>query len=86
MVLAVLLLYVLFGAYLPVKQRATRLESELRDLYKREAEMQLRLAQQEQRYALREQQMVALTSERDALVRRLEDLERELAASRLRRR
>lgn len=84
--LAALLLYVLFAAYLPAKQRATRLENELRDLYRREAELQTRLAQQEQRHALREQQIVALAAERDALVKRLEDLERELTAARGRRR
>ena len=84
--LAVLLLYVLFGGYLPAKQRSARLEAELRDLYTREAELQTKLAQQEQRHALREQQLVALTAERDALVKRLEDLERELTAARARRR
>lgn len=84
--LAVLLLYVLFAGYLPAKQRVARLEAELRDVYRREAELQTRLAQQEQRHALREQQLLALTAERDALVKRLEDLERELSAARARRR
>lgn len=83
--LAVLLLYVLFAGYLPAKQRVARLEAELRDVYRREAELQTRLAQQEQRHALREQQLLALTAERDALVKRLEDLERELTAARRRR-
>jgi len=81
LLLAVLLLYVLFAGYLPARQRVARLEAELRDVYRREAELQTRLAQQEQRHALREQQLVALTAERDALVKRLEDLERELSAA-----
>lgn len=83
--LAALLLYVLFAGYLPARQRAARLESELRDIYRREAELQTKLAQQDQRHALREQQLMALTAERDALVKRLEDLERELSAARRRR-
>lgn len=84
--LVALLLYLLFAAYLPAKQRVARLESELRELYRREAELQTRLAQGEQRHGVREQQVTAMTAERDALVRRLEDLERELAATRGRRR
>jgi predicted nucleic acid-binding Zn-ribbon protein len=78
---AVLLLYVLFVGYLPAKQRMAGLERELRELYVREAELQTRLQQQ----ALRERQVVALSAERDALVKRLEALERELAAPRRRR-
>jgi len=85
LLLAVLLLYVLFAGYLPARQRVARLEAELRDVYRREADLQTKLAQQEQRHALREQQLVALTAERDALVKRLEDLERELSAARRRR-
>lgn len=76
--LVVLVLYVLFAAYLPAKQKVAGLERELRDLYRREAEMQTKLAQQDQRYALRDRQLAALQAERDALLRRLEDLEREL--------
>jgi septal ring factor EnvC (AmiA/AmiB activator) len=76
---AALLAYTLFAAYLPAKTRVTRLERELRDLYAREAELQTRAAQTEQRSALREQQFVSVTAERDALARRLEELERELA-------
>ncbi|HET7341680.1 MAG TPA: hypothetical protein VFL90_09470 [Methylomirabilota bacterium] len=84
--LAALLAYTLFGAYLPAKRRVASLEREVRDVYAREAELQTRLAQNEQRYGLREQQLIAVSAERDALARRLEELERELAAARGRRR
>jgi len=84
--LAGLLAYTLFAGYLPAKQRIVKLEREMKDLYAREAELQTRLAQNEQRYGLRERQLSAVAAERDALARRLEDLERELAASRGRRR
>lgn len=77
-----LVLYVLFVGYLPSKQRVAGLEAELKDLYKREAELQTRIAQQDQRYALRERQISALTTERDTLIRRLEELEKLLAAAR----
>lgn len=83
--LAVLLLYVLFAGFLPAKHKVAGLEQELKDLYKREAELQTKLAQQDQRYALRDRQLAALAAERDALVKRLEELERELAALRGRR-
>jgi septal ring factor EnvC (AmiA/AmiB activator) len=82
MVLLLLVLYVLFVGYVPSKQRVAGLEAELKDLYKREAELQTRIAQQDQRYALRERQISALTSERDTLIRRLEELEKLLAAAR----
>ena len=85
-VLLLLVLYVLFVGYLPSKQRVAGLEAELKDLYKREAELQTRIAQQDQRYALRERQLSALTSERDTLIRRLEELEKLLAAARNQRR
>ena len=78
-VLVALVLYVLFVGYLPAKQRAAGLEAELKDLYKREAELQTKLAQQDQRHALRERQNAA---ERDSLMRRLDDLERQLRAAR----
>jgi len=78
----VLVLYVLFVGYLPSKQRVAGLEAELKNLYKREAELQTRIAQQDQRYALRERQISALTTERDTLIRRLEELEKLLAAAR----
>ena len=77
-----LVVYVLFVGYLPSKQRVAGLEAELKDLYKREAELQTRIAQQDQRYALRERQISALTTERDTLIRRLEELEKLLAAAR----
>jgi len=81
-VLLLLVLYVLFVGYLPSKQRVAGLEAELKDLYKREAELQTRIAQQDQRYALRERQINALTSERDTLIRRLEELEKLLGTGR----
>ena len=82
-VLLMLVLYVLFVGYLPSKQRVAGLEAELKDLYKREAELQTKIAQQDQRLA---RQISALTSERDTLLRRLEELERQLAAARGQRR
>jgi len=75
-VLTLLVLYVLFVGYLPSKQRIASLEAELKDLYRREAELQAKVAQQDQRYTVRERQISALTSERDTLIRRLEELER----------
>jgi septal ring factor EnvC (AmiA/AmiB activator) len=84
-ILLSLVLYVLFVGYLPSKQRVTGLEAELMDLYKREAELQTRMAQQDQRYSLRDRQISALTSERDTLIRRLEELEKLLAAMRAQR-
>lgn len=75
-----IVLYLLFSAYLPAKQRIARLESELRDVYAREAQLQTRLAKEEQGKAARDQQLAAYTAERDALARRLEELEKELAA------
>src|SRR6185436_20755941 len=77
--LVLVILYVLFVGYLPAKQRIAGLEAELKDLYKREAELQTRIAQQDQRYSLRERQF---NSERDALMRRLEEVEKLLAAAR----
>jgi len=79
MLLVAVVLYVMFVGYLPAKQRAAGLEAELKDLYKREAELQTKLAQQDQRHALRERQNAA---ERDSLMRRLDDLERQLRAAR----
>ncbi len=49
-------------------------------VYAREAQLQTKLAQQDKLHALRQQQTTALTTERDALARRLEDMEKELAA------
>jgi septal ring factor EnvC (AmiA/AmiB activator) len=84
--LALLLAYTLFAGYLPAKRRVASLERELRDLYAREAELQTKVAQNEQRHGLREQQLIAVSAERDALARRLEELEREIAIARGRRR
>jgi septal ring factor EnvC (AmiA/AmiB activator) len=84
--LAVLLAYTLFGGYLPAKRRVADLERELRQLYAREAELQTKVARNEQRQAIREQQLIAIGAERDVLARRLEDVERQLAAARGQRR
>ena len=67
--LALLFAYVLFAGYLPARHRALLLEGELRALYLREADLQKRLDQHEQQHS-------ALTAERDALARRLEEIER----------
>jgi len=80
--LALLLAYTLFGAYLPAKRRVASLEREVRDVYAREAELQTKVARSEQTHALREQQLIAVSAERDGLARRLEELERELAIAR----
>jgi type II secretory pathway component PulM len=77
--LAVLLGYTLFFGYLPAKQRIVRLERELKDLYAREAELQVKQAQNEQRHALRDRQLTSITAERDAVTKRLDELEREIA-------
>lgn len=84
--LVALVLYVMFAAWLPAKQRAARLEAELKEVYAHEISLQTKLAQQEQRLALDEQQANALRAERDALARRVGDLERELAVARAGRR
>ena len=75
-VLVLVALYLLFVGYLPAKQRIAGLEAELKDLYRREADLQSKIAQQEQRHSFRERQISALTSERDTLIRRLEELEK----------
>ncbi len=80
--LALLLAYTLFGAYLPAKRRVASLERELRDVYAREAELQTKVARSDQTYSLREQQLVAVTAERDALAKRMDELEKELAIAR----
>lgn len=80
--LLLIVLYLLFGAYLPAKQRIASLEAELKDVYAREAALQNTLAQQERRHSLRDQQMTGLVTEREALARRLEDLQREIARRR----
>jgi septal ring factor EnvC (AmiA/AmiB activator) len=80
--LALLLAYTLFGAYLPARRRVASLERELKDVYAREAELQTKVAKNEQSHALREQQLLAVTAERAALARRMEELENELAIAR----
>ena len=85
-VLLLLVLYVLFIGYLPSRHRVAGLEAELKDLYRREAELQTKIAQQEQRSTLRDRQIAQLTGERDALIRRLEELEKLLSAARSQRR
>jgi C4-dicarboxylate-specific signal transduction histidine kinase len=80
--LAILFLYVLFGAYMPAKQRMARLEDELKETYAREAALQTKVAQQDARLALRDQQMTALVAERDALAQRLEQAQRAPASAR----
>ena len=80
--LAVLLAYTLFGAYLPAKRRLASLERELKEVYAREAELQTKVARNEQTYSLREQQLIAVTGERDALAKRMDELEKELAIAR----
>lgn len=80
LLLVVIVLYLLVAAYLPARQRIASLEAELRDVYAREVQLQTRLSQQEQRGAVREQQIVAFAAEREALARRVEELEKELAA------
>ena len=82
--LALLLFYVFFAAYLPAKQRIARLEAEIKDVYAREAALQTQLEQQEQRGAGRERQAQAIAAERDALARRLETLQREISTRRRR--
>lgn len=77
-ILVAVLLYLIFGAYLPARQRVARLEAELKQVYLREAELQTKLALQEQRVALRERAAIA---ERDELARRLEELQRQLPAA-----
>lgn len=81
LLLFALLLYVLFASYLPAKQRIAGLESELKEVYAREAALQNRLAVQDSRTG-RDQQVSTLRAERDALARRIQELERELTAAR----
>jgi septal ring factor EnvC (AmiA/AmiB activator) len=78
--LVVLTVYLLFGAYLPTKKRITRLEAELKDVYAREAQLQTRIAKDTEQGSQREQRLAAFTAERDALAKRVEELEKEIAA------
>jgi septal ring factor EnvC (AmiA/AmiB activator) len=82
--LAVMLVYALLGAYIPAKRRVVSLEKELRGLYAQEAELHTKVAQNENRQSLRDQQLIAVTRERDELARRLHELEREIEAMRRR--
>ncbi len=79
-----LLLYVMFVSYLPTKQRVAHLETELREVYAREAALQTRMTQQDQRAVQRDQQLGALRAEREALSRRIDELEKQLGAIRRR--
>jgi hypothetical protein len=80
LLLFALLVYVLFASYLPAKQRIAGLESELKEVYAREAALQNRLAIQDSRPG--RDQVSGLRAERDALARRIQELERELTAAR----
>ena len=85
LILTVLLGYTLFVGYLPAKHRIARLERELKDLYAREAELQTKLVASDQRQSTRETEFVSAVAERDAIARRLENLQREMSTSRARR-
>jgi hypothetical protein len=78
LVLLILLAYVLVGAYLPSRQRMAGLETELLDVYQKEAELQTQLAQALQTSTVLQQQVGALAAEREALLRRTRELEQEL--------
>ena len=78
LVLAALLGYTLFMGYLPAKQRIAGLERELKEVYAREADLDTRQAQ-------RERHLQAVAAERDALARKVVELERDLSAARGRR-
>ncbi len=86
LVLAALLAYVLFGAYIPSRQHMAGLEREIKEVYQKEVELQTQLAQALQRQTMLQQQVTALTAERDALARRAEELDQQLVALRKRRR
>ena len=70
------------SSYLPGKQRVGRLETELKEVQAREAALQGRLTRQDQRSAEHDQQVNPLRAEREALSRRLEELEKRLAEPR----
>jgi len=75
LVLLIMLVYVLLGAYLHSRQRLADLETELMGVYQEEAEVQTQLAQALSGTAVLQQEIVALTAERDALVRLERDLD-----------
>jgi septal ring factor EnvC (AmiA/AmiB activator) len=78
-VLALLLVYVVFSAYVPATERVVRLETELRQIYAREADLLKRLAEQEERAAALERQVTALEGERARLAAQLVEVLRERA-------
>jgi septal ring factor EnvC (AmiA/AmiB activator) len=80
--LAVLVGYLLFGAYLPAKQHVARLEAELRDVYAREAALHKRVAELEEQHGQRDRQLSALRAERSVLARRVAELEQALGRRR----
>jgi septal ring factor EnvC (AmiA/AmiB activator) len=82
LVLLITLAYVLVGAYLPSRQRMAGLETELKDVYQKEAELQTQLAHALQKSTVLQQQVTALAAERDALLRRTRELEEELLRKR----
>jgi type II secretory pathway component PulM len=84
-ILAALLAYTLFWGLVPARQRIASLELELKTLYAREAALQTRLTQLEQRGPGRDPTLAALIAERDMLRGRLADLERQLGVARGRR-
>lgn len=86
LLLAGVLAFVLLGGYIPSRQRMAGLEMEIKEVYQKEAELQTQLAQALQKNILLQQQLAALTAERDALARRAQELEQELAALKKRRR
>jgi uncharacterized protein YlxW (UPF0749 family) len=71
LVLAAVLAYLVFGVYIPSMQRMARLEQELRDVYTREADLQLELARAREQNAALQRQVTTLTAERDRFARRL---------------
>ncbi|MBI1735213.1 MAG: hypothetical protein HYR51_08570 [Candidatus Rokubacteria bacterium] len=84
--LVAIVLYVLFGVYLPTQQRLVQIEAELREVYAREAQLLARLERDTRHGTVRDQQLAAFTAERDALAKRVEELERELEAAKRARR
>jgi septal ring factor EnvC (AmiA/AmiB activator) len=83
-VLALALLFALLALYFPARRHIAALEAELKTVYVREAELQTRLVQLEQRQTPRERRIAALNAERDALARQVDELKRQLVAARRR--
>jgi hypothetical protein len=77
-VLALLLVYVIVGAYMPSRQHLASLEAEVQAVYRKEADLQGRLEQAQQRTTQLQKELSAITGERDALVLRIRELERAL--------